>query len=67
MERNPPAFPLTTASDPISDGMTLRDYFAAKVAQGYVVSDSIPSPKDVAEYAYRVADALLEVRSKEVR
>jgi len=50
-------------TDP-QDGMTLRDYFAAQVAGGYVGVDSIPNPNDVANYAYEVADAMLKARIK---
>lgn len=48
----------------ISDGMTLRDYFAAKAMQGWSAN---PIPQDatiqeVAAWAYRQADAMLEAR-----
>lgn len=48
------------------DGMTLRDYFAAKAMQGWSAN---PIPQDssiqeVAEWAYRQADAMLEARAK---
>jgi hypothetical protein len=55
-------------------GMSLRDYFAAKALQG---SMAYPGEKDgynswqtrssteIAEWAYRVADAMLEVRAKQ--
>lgn len=44
-------------------GMTLRDYFAAKAMQGMLADSSFdpPLPK-LAEGAYRVADAMLEAR-----
>lgn len=46
-------------------GMTLRDYFAAKAMQGWTAN---PLPNDssiqeVAEWAYRQADAMLAARS----
>ncbi len=55
-------------------GMTLRDYFAAKAmmtfydAPGmlYVSAggDTIDTPEAVAEFAYRLADAMLAERAK---
>lgn len=61
-----PAFPCHPGiENPIYDGMTLRDYFAAKAMQGYL-SDSEwlgeVSPQGTAEAAYRVADAMLKAR-----
>ena len=62
-----PAFPTTTEhgfnyGEP---GMTLRDYFAAKAMQGVLSSPSDPeSMAALAEWSYRVADAMLEARSK---
>jgi len=56
---NPPAFP-----DWTKDGMTLRDYFAAKAMQGQLSRPSagyLPE-KDHAEYAYMMADAMLKAR-----
>ncbi|WP_312139952.1 hypothetical protein [Stutzerimonas nitrititolerans] len=49
-----------------SSGMTLRDFFAAKAMQGWTAN---PLPNDssiqeVAEWAYRQADAMLEARTK---
>ncbi len=67
-----PAFPLSRESS-ISknyEGMTLRDYFAAKSLQGWMASygpdDKHPvSTGDayyVAQRAYAMADAMLRVR-----
>ncbi len=57
-----PAFPYGTAYA----GMTLRDYFAAKAMQGLLVATVTPitvwSQDDVAETAYKMADAMLKVR-----
>jgi hypothetical protein len=50
-------------------GMTLRDYFAAKIMAGFMACDlDGASAEDVdaeyhAKHAYRVADAMLKVRS----
>lgn len=43
-------------------GMTLRDYFAAKAMQGMLTSDENYRTKELAEYAYQVADAMLAAR-----
>ena len=59
-EDNFKAFPYTGAG---SDGMDLRDYFAAKAMAHWL---SIPLGKDqlaiVAKSAYEVADAMMEAR-----
>lgn len=48
------------------EGMTLRDYFAAKAMQALVTSQHCPKEFDgliVSQAAYRVADAMLAARS----
>lgn len=48
-----------------SGGMTLRDYFAAKAMQSFLMTwHSDASYKDIAEGAYGIADAMLSERSK---
>ena len=51
------------------DGMTIRDYFAAKAMQGFVSSygeGCITSPLlDIAEDAYEIADAMLKARGQQ--
>jgi hypothetical protein len=42
-------------------GMTLRDYFAAKVIDGLL--DHCPTYTVAAEEAYKLADAMLKARS----
>lgn len=60
-----PAFPIPGwKDDPDFNGMTLRDYFAAKAMQGWS-SNPIPqdsSIQEVAAWAYRQADAMLAAR-----
>lgn len=56
------------------DGMTLRDYFAAKAMQGFVsqpipelaelADPNIPLKDYVAHMSYAIADAMLEERDK---
>ena len=67
---NTPAFPTTKPLDSWGDpnqGMTLRDYFAAKAMQATVdawIQRSIYPPTDdeVAKNAYVIADAMLKAR-----
>ena len=51
------------------EGMTLRDYFAAKAMQGILSATLTPntiwSQDDAAETAYNVADAMLSARGTE--
>lgn len=66
-----PAFPTTQANfdnmEPAGDGMTIRDYFAAKAMQGILAGDhpvtheAFPLEK-VADVAYQMADAMLRAR-----
>ena len=61
--RNQHAFPTSQIAD--SDGMTLRDYFAAGAMQG--ISTNIRTLKEpnwlaMAEDAYKMADAMLKAR-----
>lgn len=58
-----PAFPRS------SQGMTLRDYFAAKAMCGEVTAegkeDYTVNAENIAERAYVMADAMLEARKRE--
>jgi hypothetical protein len=49
-----------------TDGMSLRDYFAAKAMQGFLADGAAPdvSKETVASMAYAMADAMLEERNK---
>lgn len=59
-----PAFPIplnqdeTYKSHSPYDGMTLRDYFAAKAMQAYIGKYS--HPEDIARLSYNLADAMLK-------
>ena len=48
------------------DGMSLRDYFAAKAMQGMIAADVDfdISKVEKAKYAYEMADAMLKERQK---
>ena len=65
MDTNIPAFPVfpETGSGHASafQGMTLRDYFAAKAMQG-LVANSNTNPMDIAKAAYVVADFMMKAR-----
>jgi hypothetical protein len=65
---NPPAFPLhnhgvQTLGLHVT-GMTLRDYFAAKVMQGICASDPVSAMTNerIAAESYDLADAMLKAR-----
>ena len=63
---NIPAFPqfvLSNGGAYIEGGMTLRDYFAAKAMQGcFSDPDLAMSKKEIAVWAYQIADAMMEAR-----
>lgn len=46
-----------------SQGLTVRDYFAAKAMQGLVV-EAVIDCKKIASMAYRMADAMMKERGK---
>ena len=63
---NEPAFPNEGFSgwgEPFQ-GMTLRDYFAAKAMQGMLADPSTPEIMDIAGAAYEVADAMMKAREE---
>jgi hypothetical protein len=61
-ETGGPAFPRDHAHEG-HNGMDLRDYFAAKaLANKYTQNENMPDK--VAEWAYAVADAMLEARKQ---
>ena len=65
MKTGGPAFP---TNDVCYNGMTLRDYFAAKAMQGILAGTLTPttvwSHDEVSETAYNVADAMLKAREQ---
>ena len=59
--KNEPAFPFAFTDEArVSDGMTLRDYFAGQAMQGLIARYS--SPETIANVAYHMADAMLKAR-----
>jgi len=64
-ENGGPAFPVVIPLDQSSEsftGMTLRDYFAAKVMQGLL--DAEMGKSAIAKVAYEMADAMLKAREQ---
>jgi hypothetical protein len=63
-----PAFPvlhwISGESTGAEEGMTLRDYFAAKAMQSILIDPRIDndSYRECAEGAYKAADAMLKAR-----
>lgn len=64
MRDDKPAFPVPGLQhDETFNGMTLRDYFAAKAITGTLPGDKVDE-KILARWAYRMADAMLEARQE---
>lgn len=65
MNTGGPAFPVVDL-EVTKEGMTLRDYFAAKAMQGLIAQSAgtaLGSRVEIAaEYAYAAADAMLKAR-----
>ena len=66
---NPPAFPqyvINNGGAYVDGGMTLRDYFAAKAMQSFLVDQCHDAGQwDLdAKAAYKVADAMLKAREE---
>lgn len=60
-----PAFPFVCANYGVSDGMTLRDYFAAKAMQGMLACAYADGTHEAfAKWAYEYADAMLKARGE---
>lgn len=69
---NPPAFPKTgnfgednpgQYDSEDQNGMTLRDYFAAKAMQAYITHSTDGQLKEFSEASYMMADAMLKERN----
>ncbi len=56
-----PAFPVAYGGGRI-EGMTLRDYFAAKAMQGFQEQWVYDNSDEIASKAYTLADAMLKER-----
>lgn len=53
------AFPWTGVG---TDGMDLRDYFAAKVMQALVNHEEVYPEDEICSYAYKIADQMMKTR-----
>jgi len=62
IETGGPAFPVNTSSAPDFDGMTLRDYFAAKAMQSMCGQTMAKDFEFCAVRAYAMADQMLKAR-----
>ncbi|AVR47222.1 hypothetical protein C7S20_19285 [Christiangramia fulva] len=64
--KNPFAFPVTDGETFCQDGMTLRDYFAAKAMQALIdqpiMVGNTNATEILAKQSYIVADAMLKER-----
>lgn len=68
---NPPAFPHMNPNVGLATGnygMSLRDYFAAKAMQGYLMwsPDKITTTEHIANWSYSMADEMLKARENNV-
>ena len=67
--KHAPAFPVEmiyTQENEKFNGMTLRDYFAAKAMTGLLTAELVGeySNEHVAEISYRIADAMMKARNE---
>jgi len=61
---NRPAFPNNKDTSEWREGITIRDYFAAKVITGLAHNVSAGSQSELAKRAYEIADAMLNQREQ---
>ena len=62
-----PAFPVAIDNQVLDDGMTLRDYFAAKAMQGLIQRGFTEFGNAASQYAnlaFEYADAMLKAREQ---
>lgn len=66
IDKTTPAFPVPNLEhDEFFNGMTLRDYFAAKAMQGMIPTGLVGYEMDtcsMATWAYSMSDAMLKAR-----
>lgn len=58
------AFPNSKYNNDATNGMELRDYFAAKVISGMMAHGESYNISAMAEYSYQMADAMMEARKR---
>jgi hypothetical protein len=49
----------------MTEGMTLRDWFAGQAISGILIRDRMQFNRELAEFAYDIADAMIEKKGKE--
>jgi hypothetical protein len=49
----------------VIQGMTLRDWFAGQAISGILIRDRTQFNRELAEFAYDLADAMIEKKGKE--
>jgi hypothetical protein len=62
-----PAFPgpdQAEQSVDINEGMTLRDYFAAKAMQAHLITHADQNTRNIVEWSYQVADEMIACRTR---
>ena len=67
IETGGPAFPGLHPSKEChfqDSGMTLRDYFAGQAIIAYHADGNFSASEDVANWCYKIADAMLEARQE---
>jgi hypothetical protein len=66
--KNKPAFPTLkrclSGLDLKDEGLSMRDYFAAKAMQSQILGNMNLRMEDVAKWSYQYADAMLAEREK---
>ena len=63
MKNEKQAFPVNDAGQLLDDGMTLRDYFAAKALPAIYLGAPTGTPyTEAAQKAYAIADAMMKER-----
>ena len=64
--KNQPAFPISGSQYRHTEGMTLRDYFAAKAMQAIITNHKLEDCDDfvIAANAYQLADFMLKARGE---
>ena len=72
INKNLPAFPVTLDDGETllscgdADGITIRDYFAARAMAASISGNLVPNAtlENIADYSYVIADAMLRARNK---
>jgi hypothetical protein len=64
IDRTTLAFPIGSGDMRDQQGMTLRDYFAARALQGILANNAETPDNRAAAWAYNAADAMMEERAR---